>query len=90
MERHKFASVINFFYLVLLNIAKASTTMINQKQESKLSFKNKGFVLVCLTVLLLAVALVRIKFPGLRSQLSTTLFIAAFVVLALNVFRRKK
>lgn len=64
--------------------------MNDQKQEGKLSFKNKGFILAGLTILLLGVALIRIKFPGLRSELSVTLFIAALVLIGINVFRRKK
>jgi len=64
--------------------------MINQKQEGKLSFKNKVFVLASLTILLLSIALIRIKFPGLRSELSDTLFYAALVMLGINVFLRKK
>jgi hypothetical protein len=62
----------------------------DQKQEGKLSFKNKGFVLAGLAILLLGVALIRIKFPALRSELSATLFIAALVLIGINILRRKK
>ena len=64
--------------------------MNDQKQEGKLSFKNKGFVLAGLTILLLGVVFLRIKFPSLRNELSTVLFIAMVLVMGMNVFRSKK
>jgi len=64
--------------------------MNNQKQEGKLSFKNKGFVLAGLAILLLSVALIRIKFPALRSELTATLFIVVMGAIGINIFRRKK
>ena len=64
--------------------------MNEQKQEGKLSFKNKGFVLAGLTILLLGVVFLRIKFPAIRSELSTFLFIAMLLVMGMNVFRSKE
>ena len=65
-------------------------TMNDQKQEGKLSLKNKGFVLAGLTILLLGVVLLRIKFPALRNELSTVLFIATLLVMGMNIFRSKE
>ena len=64
--------------------------MSHSKQEGELSIRNKCYVLICLTIALLGVALFRIKFPALRGALSDTLFIAMIFVTFINVFRRKK
>jgi len=65
-------------------------TMDDSKQEGRLSSKNKIYVLICLAIGLLGVALVRNKFPALRNELSDFLFIAALLVASIYVFREKK
>lgn len=64
--------------------------MNDLKQEGKLSFKNKYYVLACLAIVLLGIALFRLKFPSLRGELSDALFIAALLVISINVFRKNK
>lgn len=64
--------------------------MDNLKQENKHSFRNKYFVLGCLTIVLLGIAFFRIKFPAFKAELSDTLFIAVLLVTLINVFREKK
>ena len=64
--------------------------MNDSKQEGRLSFKNKVYVLICLTITLLGVAFIRNKFPALRGELSDFLFIAVLLVALINVFWRKK
>lgn len=64
--------------------------MNDSKQEDKLSFKNKVYVLICLAIGLLGVALLRSKFPALRNELSDFLFIAVLMVGLVYVFQRKK
>ena len=60
------------------------------KQEHKISFKNKYYVLTCLAVALLGVAIFRNKFPALRSELTDTLFIATLLVTSISVFRGRE
>jgi len=64
--------------------------MDNSKRQSKLSLENKIYVLICLTVTLLGVALVRNKFPALRNGLSDFLVIATLLVAMIYVFRKNK
>ncbi len=64
--------------------------MNDLKQESKLSFKNKGFVVACLAILLFGVVIFRIKFPALRGELSDTLFIAMLLAMFISAFQKKK
>ena len=64
--------------------------MNDLKQVGKLSFKNKGYILACLAMGLLGVALFRIQFPGLRNELNDTLFIATLFVTLIAVFRGRK
>ena len=64
--------------------------MNDSKQEGKLSFKNKVYVLVCLAIGLLGVAFIRNKFPALRGELSDFLFIGVVLLGFINVFWKKK
>ena len=64
--------------------------MNDSKQEGKLSFKNKAYVLICLTIALLGVAFIRNRFPALRGELSDFLFIAVLLLGVINVFWKKK
>ena len=64
--------------------------MDNLKQESRHSFRNKYFVIACVAIALIGIALFRIKFPSLRDELSDTLFIAALFMTLVNVFQKKK
>ena len=64
--------------------------MDNLKQESKYSFKNKYFVIACVAIALIGIALFNIKFPSLRDELSDTLFITALFLTLVNLFQGKK
>jgi uncharacterized membrane protein YoaK (UPF0700 family) len=64
--------------------------MNDLQQEEKVSIKSKGYVLACLAILLLGVAIFRDRYPALRSELSNTLFIVLLMVMVINLFRRKK
>lgn len=64
--------------------------MNDSRQEGKHSLKNKGYVLACLAIGLLGVALFRIQFPALRNELNDTLFIATLLVTSIAVFRKRK
>ncbi|MEO8820797.1 MAG: hypothetical protein ABI374_08155 [Ginsengibacter sp.] len=64
--------------------------MNDSKPEGKLSQKKKVYVLACLAIGLLGVALFRMQFPELRDVLNKTLLIATLLVVAIAVFRKRK
>ena len=62
-------------YLSLRNcfIYKQILIVNNLKHECKISLKNQGYIIACLTIVLLGVVLFNAKFPALRNELKDTL-----------------
>lgn len=64
--------------------------MDNLKEEGRLSSKHRRYVLACLSILLLSIAIVHHEYRGKTGGLSDALFIPALIGFSLQFFWKKK